>query len=191
MLTNKANGIVHDKSESKHLPNQGVKMTKYRAAIVVWISVCALSVIQALYDYPQLPARIASHFGPNGQPDGWSGKEEFLIVYFVVVGVVIVLFAGLPALMSILPASLINLPNKDYWFAPERRQDTLETLRYYPLWFASATMLLVIDIMRQAFLVNIGPNKSLDHPKLSIALFFGFVIAWAIGFFLKFRKPEA
>jgi hypothetical protein len=63
-------------------------------------------------------------------------------------------------------------------------------LRYYPFWFASATMLLIIDVLRQAFLANIGPDKALGHPKLSLALYVGFTIAWVVGLFLKFRKPE-
>lgn len=48
----------------------------------------------------------------------------------------ITLLVGLPLLIailssitSILPASFINLPNREYWLTPERQADTLSYLR--------------------------------------------------------------
>jgi uncharacterized membrane protein len=167
----------------------GVKKTI--APVIAWISVCVLSIAQAVYYYPQLPDRVASHFGVSGRPDAWSSREDFLIFYFVMVGIVIVVFTVLPYLASIMPMSWVNLPNKEYWSAPEREAETRSFLRYYPLWFGSATMLLLIDVMRQAFLVNIGTAKSLGHPMFSLALYIGFSVIWIIGLLIRFLKPKA
>ena len=38
------------------------------------------------------------------------------------------LFIGIPRLLKSTPASLINLPNKSYWLAPERREETMDRL---------------------------------------------------------------
>jgi uncharacterized membrane protein len=165
-------------------------MKNHRFALIFWILTCVTAVLLALYYYALLPAKVASHFGPGGHPDAWTSKEEFITFYFIIVSVITVLFTALPYLVTLLPVSLINLPNKDYWFAPERSEETLKFLRNYPLWFASATVLLVIDIFHQVFVVNIGKAASLDHPTLSIVLYMGFCLAWTVGLFLRFRKPK-
>jgi uncharacterized membrane protein len=169
---------------------KGDSVKKPTIPLIAWITVCLLSIAQAMYYYPQLPARVASHFGMDGRPDAWSSREDFLIFYCVMVGIVIVVFTVLPYLAAIIPMSWVNLPNKEYWFAPEREEDTRRFLRYYPMWFGSATMLLVIDLMRQAFLVNIGTAKSLGHPTFSLALYIGFSVIWVIGLVIRFLKPR-
>jgi uncharacterized membrane protein len=164
-------------------------MTKERMPAIVWVIVCAAAIIQALYYYPQLPERIATHFGASGHADGWSTKQDFITVYLGILAFVIALFTVLTYAVSTLPVSWINLPNKQYWFAAQQRQQTLAFLRRYPLWFASATVLLIIDMFHQTFLVNMGKAKSLPHPTLSLAVYIGFTAYWVIGLFLRFRKP--
>jgi len=166
-------------------------MTKDKIPIVVWVIVCAASIIQALYYYPQLPAQIASHFGPSGHADGWSSKQDFITVYLGFLILTIAIFTVLTYVMSVLPVSWINLPNKQYWFSPERRKETVRFLSRYPLWFASATMLLLIDVLHQTFLVNMGKAKALPHPILSLVVYIGFTVVWVIGIFLRFRRSTA
>jgi uncharacterized membrane protein len=84
------------------------------AAVFVWVS------------SQSLPAVVASHFGLSGQANGFMPREAY--VWFMVA-----LIAALPVLIVYLPNRLImgasdkiNLPNRDYWLAPERRQETIE-----------------------------------------------------------------
>ena len=46
------------------------------------------------------------------------GLQAFVLV------VVTACFAILPAVIEGLPPRMVNLPNKDYWLAPERRAAT-------------------------------------------------------------------
>ena len=46
----------------------------------------------------------------------------------MVVVIVAVLFPGIGHILRRIPASLINLPNKDYWMSTERKQGTLDFL---------------------------------------------------------------
>ena len=41
------------------------------------------------YYYPQLPERVPSHFGPNGEPDAWSGKGSLLMLPLLCLGMFI------------------------------------------------------------------------------------------------------
>lgn len=164
-------------------------MGKNRIPMLVWVIVCAASIIQALYYYPQLPTQMASHFGASGQADGWSSKQDFITVYLVILVLTIAIFTVLTYVVSVLPVTWINLPNKQYWFSAEHRMETVRFLSRYPLWFASATMLLLIDMFHQTFLVNMGREKSLPHPILSLVVYIGFTVVWVIGLIVRFRKP--
>ncbi len=37
------------------------------------------------WKYPQLPASMPQHFGPNGQPDAWGDKSAVLILCLIIV----------------------------------------------------------------------------------------------------------
>jgi uncharacterized membrane protein len=152
---------------------------------------CILCVAQVAYYYPLLPETVASHFNRAGQPDAWSSKATFVRIYLAASGLVAVLFLVGSFAMSKIPVSLINLPNKDYWLSEERRQDTFAFLTRYLLWFASATLLLLLDIFHQAFQVHLAKANSLSHPVLSLGLYIGFSVTWSIGLFVKFGKHSA
>jgi uncharacterized membrane protein len=163
-------------------------MTIKRLSLLVFFLLCALYVVQGIYYYPQLPVKVASHFGPSGQPDSWSTKSSFMMLYFGIIGVLSITLLGITFCISVIPDSLINLPNKEYWMSKDRKQEAFDFIFHYFLWFASATLLLIIDLSHQIFKVHIGKSDSLAHPMLSLYFYIGFVITWCIGFFIKFGK---
>jgi uncharacterized membrane protein len=152
------------------------------------LALCALCVVQALTFYPLLPEKVASHFGVSGQPDAWSTRASLVGCYLLITGICAILFLGISFGLSKLPPSLINLPNKDHWLSLERRQETFDFLFSYNLWFASATLLLLMDLFGQTFQVALGKAKALPHPMLSLGLYIGFAAAWSIGLYIKFKK---
>ena len=80
------------------------------------------------YHYKRLPPRVASHFDAQGRADGWSTKGEMVGMALVTLVVVAATLAMMWLLAYYAPPSLINLPNKDYWLAPERQADTRQSL---------------------------------------------------------------
>ncbi len=52
------------------------------AAIVAWIVLVYL-VVAALYGANKLPAKIPTHFGADGQPNGWGGPESLWMLPIV------------------------------------------------------------------------------------------------------------
>ena len=156
----------------------------------IFIIVLVLCAAQAAYYYPLLPDRVASHFGVSGRPDAWEGKGVFMMIYLGVVAFIAVLFFGMRHLLGRIPSSLINLPNKDFWLSPERRQETLDLLSQQFHWFGSATLLLLLDIFHQAFRVSVGKAPVLEHPVTSIIVYIAFSVLWSIGLIAKFmRRP--
>ncbi len=165
-------------------------MTMQRSALVVFLVLCALCVAHALYFYPQLPDTVASHFGARGEPDNWSGKGTFLGLHLVVMVVTAVTFLGIAWGVPHMPDDMVNLPNKAYWLAPERRQETFGFLSGAFLWFGSATLLLLLDTAHQSFRVHLGRAPALQHAWLSLGLYVGFTALWCVGLAVRFLRTK-
>jgi hypothetical protein len=97
---------------------------------------------------------------------------------------------GIPAIFSKLPMSLINLPHREYWLAPERRAETLAFLDSSFAWFGCVVLLVVIDAVNYAIGRNLHPGAQLDPPVLIYVLggFFVFTILWSIRLLTHFGQ---
>ena len=112
----------------------------------------ALVAVQIAWYWPHLPHVIASHFDVGGRPNGWMSREAFVGVYVGVVVLLTVVFSGI----RFVPASLWNLPNKEYWLAPGRRDATIARVAAEMATFANATLALVLVTFELAFRANLS-----------------------------------
>src|SRR5436190_6095296 len=78
--------------------------------------VAALGILLA-GSVPMLPERVATHFGPDGLPNGWTARESFVATMALVVVLPVAFMQGIGLVVGRLPPSLINLPTRDYWLA--------------------------------------------------------------------------
>jgi uncharacterized membrane protein len=148
-----------------------------------------LAVLQAAFYYPQLPDTVASHFGADGEANGWSPKQTFFVVYFFALALVVGIFLLLPVLYRRLPASMINLPNKDYWLAPGRKEKTLLFLRDQMNRFGVATLSLLIATIQLAIRANLRPEKRLSSTMwVLLGVYALYTGRWALTFYRKFQR---
>jgi len=166
-------------------------MNKRITAIIVFALLCVACVAHALYYYPRLPEQVAHHFGASGQPDALGSKTRFLVVYIVTVVVTAVTFLGSGLALPKIPNSLINLPNKEYWLAPERRQQTLDYMLPRFLWFGSITMLLLLYIFHQSFQVHLGKANKLEHFWIVMGAYLTISTVWCVAIYKKFNTKES
>lgn len=112
--------------------------------------------------YARLPERVASHFGANGVANGWMTREGY--VWFMVGVGTFVTLTMLAAFGSIryLPSSLVNIPRRDYWLAPERRDETARTLLRYGLLLVGLNSLFFL-----ALHLLVAAANEVQPPKLS------------------------
>jgi uncharacterized membrane protein len=160
-------------------------------AIAVFVLLCVACVVHAVYYYPRLPEQVAYHFGVSGQPDAWGSKMHFLILYLVTVALMAAIFLGLGFAIPKIPNRAINIPNKDYWLAPERRQKTLEYILPLFFWLGSFTMIFLLYLFHQSFQVDLGKAPNLSHFVLSIGVYLVFTTIWCIAIYRKFSKHES
>jgi len=158
---------------------------------LVFVLLAAYAAIHFSLMYPQLPGRVASHFDGQGNPNGWQTKAVFF-QFFVAVSVLAAAIGfGIPRIIAAIPVQLINLPNKQYWLAPEHVAETQEFLSSYFAWFGCAVFVIMIFTFDFAIACNLHPESRPDISRLwyILAGFLAFVIVWSIRIMVKFARP--
>ncbi len=166
-----------------------IKQTMRKELIVMAFLILA-SMVQILYYYPQLPEVMASHFNYEGTANGWQPKGAFFGIYGCVIVLLVLIFSGSALLMDRIPDSFLNLPNKEYWLAPERRAETFAYINSRMLMFGNATLLFVLALFQLVIKENLA-HLNLLAPSIMMPLLGVYILAsviWSVGFILRFRK---
>ena len=156
----------------------------------VFHGLVALVIIQIAYYYPQMPDIMASHFDGLGAPNDWSGKNFFFGLYLAIVLVLIAVFVFAPRWSVARTRFGMKIPNREFWLAPERVEQTREFLRRQMMIMGVVHLALAVFAIQLAILANFDQQPRL-HSSIgwALALYFVFLIAWLVHFYLHFRKP--
>lgn len=159
------------------------------ASLAVFLFLCLALIGEAAYYLPILPERLVTQFDFSGSPNRWSNKADFII--------------GLASLLAFLGANfgaagpicrfvtrfyggIIMLPNKKYWLAPERREDTLAYLRDWFRWLQVLLLALATLAAGLALRANLfDPPKM---PDTAIWLFPAYLIPIVAMFAVLARR---
>ena len=129
--------------------------------VLITLATAAYFAADVVQFYPQLPEKVASHFGSNGQANGWSDKDSFLIVWGGILLVLNLLFGVIILFLDKMPIRWINVPNKEYWFAPERVESTVKMLGKTLVLLTAATDLFLILLFHLVLKANLLPRPVL------------------------------
>lgn len=156
----------------------------------VFVTLVLYGVVQARFYSSRMPWVIASHFGSHGAPNGWQTQSAFFAMEIFVVAIAALLGFLVPKTLSAIPVSLINLPNKQYWLAPERRESTLGYFRLHFAWFGCALLAFLLFVMELAFRANLTTPHQLNNTAFIAALiaFLAFMTFWTVRFVAYFSK---
>src|SRR5260370_22457196 len=108
--------------------------------------------------YSQVPEVVASLCSGRGVANGWQAKPSFFTVFVGVSVLAAVIGFGIPRIISAMPLQLINLPNKQYWLAPDHLAATRAFLNNYFAWFGCAVFLIIIGTFDYAIQANLHPD---------------------------------
>ncbi len=138
-----------------------------------------------------LPDRVATHFGLNGEPNGWMSRSAYLN-FIAAMGVALPLFiVAISFLSRFFPVGFVNVPHKEFWLAPARREETQEALFARSLWLACLIVLFFGALHYTTLVANrnvpVRLPAQLLFPVLGV-----FVIGigvWVIALYRRFRRP--
>lgn len=166
-------------------------MFNARLAKYIFLFLIVLSIVVPLFFINKMPTRIASHFNISNSPDSWMQKDNFLFFHFGLIFFFTLVFSGTAWLIRKLPYSLINLPNKEYWLHPSRKDYTYQVLESLIYYIGVLCVLLFILIFYMVYKANTdGSNRLSSYSWLLILAFVvsaGFI---TIKYIIHFNKKE-
>ena len=145
---------------------------------------------QIAYFSDKLPPIIATHFGASGVADGWGSPRTFLGIYAALLVVITLMFCAIPAFARRVPTKWVNLPNRDYWLAPERKEATIAILERWANGFGLTTLCFLVYVFHLTLQANLRQPAILAMSPfmISLALFLFAAFTWVfvlLGPFLK------
>jgi len=161
-------------------------------SLTILIFLVLLWCVQAVYYYPKLPDKTAIHFNSQEQPDNWGRKEVMFLFSFMGLGVILFSTILLPwALNRFAPDEWVNLPNRNYWLAEERRDETKRYIQIMMNGFGVATTVWVLSLFEMVYRANLREPVQLSNsaPRLTIGYFI-FIAVWTILFVSKFYRVK-
>jgi len=138
----------------------------------------------------QLPDRVASHFGAGNLANGWmtrGGYLAFMLAFALLFPVVIV---GAVGWLPRVRAKSINIPHRDYWLAPSRRDATMATLASHACWLGCLLTVFIAGIHFAVLEANaaVPPRLPADFFWTLLAGFLAAVALWIGALYLRFRN---
>lgn len=138
------------------------------------------AIVHLLY-FPHLPDRVASHFNAAGKADGFLSKGSYMAMMLGLNFGVSIFMGGLAWAIKFMPASMINVPHKEYWLSPSRRPYTDKL---------NETILLVVGIATSIFLTVLGHlthrancrNEDLSNGIFIVSLVIYLVVVLSVAF---------
>ena len=160
---------------------------------IIVILICVFEVVRIWNITPQ---QMAAHFNVQGNPDRFVSKAEFFGYQLQTMLIVVVTSLVLQLLLFILPVSFINMPNRDFWLSPERRDDTVDRLSS----FAAAMFGIILLVIQVGFEISAYANLQtpiLFNAKLmlvvmiaSFILIGGMLVLLTVSFRLPTTKED-
>ena len=137
-----------------------------------------------------LPDVVASHFGRGGAANGAMGKGAYTVFMLVMSIGVPLLVAGSTVLVKRLPPQLVNLPNKRYWLAPERRAESLEALGSLSAGFAAGLAVFLAFVHWLVVRANAARPPKLDEGWFifGLAAFALATLLWLVALYRRFGR---
>jgi uncharacterized membrane protein len=163
-----------------------------RASCGAFVALLALAAAFLLATVGNLPDRVPTHFGAGGVPDAWmtrDGYRLFMLAFKLGLPMLVVLAVGLAPRLA---PRLVNLPHRNHWLAPERRDDSLAFLGRQACRLGGMMVLLAAGV--HALILR---ASRLNPPRLEegllLAMLGAFLVAlavWIVAMFRRFPRPS-
>ena len=164
-------------------------MLKTKLPWIVLAAALIVCVIQMAMFGPKLPDPVASHFAANGQANGSISRTTFIIFTIGFQFGLAALLVGTAWLTGVLPTSMINIPNREYWLSDERRQESLDYQKRMLLWITAITTVFFV------FVTQLVIHSNMYQQPMHMAVFWVVMGIYLVAIFaicgrmiLRFQK---
>jgi uncharacterized membrane protein len=158
----------------------------------IFFFLVVVGAVQASSYAARMPQLLASHFRSGGMPNGWQSKTGFFGLELGVVVLATVMAFGLPRILGAVPLALINVQNKEYWFGPAQRENTLIFFKVQFAWFGCGLLAFLLFVNELVFRANLTAPHRLNTTAFvaAMAVFLTFVVVWTVRLILHFSETK-
>lgn len=166
-----------------------------RSIRIAWSALGVLLVAmvgQVVLTAGQWPERVATHFNGAGQPDAWSSRQGHLIFWICFAVLMPLGMSTLFYSVRFMPAGLVNIPHREYWLAPERREDTAAKMQSMGVWFSCWMSVFFLGLYQLLLNANQVEPATLNAKQFFILLgiYLAGVAVWVVMLHRSFRLPR-
>jgi uncharacterized membrane protein len=163
-------------------------MQRY-AALVAFLLICGALALDVAHYLPLVPEPLASHFGFSGRPNGWTSHSRMIAGLTVLVLLFAAIFAA-TFFFGRIPDRLINVPNKTYWLAPDRREATLLYISVWLRWFLVLTLAFLTLVVGLTFRANLHTPPQLSVAGLGVLIIYlAAAVTMVVTLFMRLHRP--
>jgi uncharacterized membrane protein len=145
-------------------------------SFVVFAALLVATGIFTQLSIGSLPESVAIHFDAKGAADGWLTRDQYrLFQPLSLMGLPVLLvwlMAGLPRLTQ----GKGQIPDGEYWFAPERRSGTEAFLLRHACWLGCITVAFIFGAH-----IAIARANAVSPPTLASDRFLTMVLVYLVG----------
>jgi hypothetical protein len=146
-----------------------------------------------LLTVPAMPELVASQFDLHGSARAWMRRGGYrLFMLLLATGLPLAVVALVAVLPRIAPPRWINLPHRDHWLAPARRDAALDWLAGHALLLGTLLSLLACAMHALLLAANAqSPARLASGPFLAaIGAFIAAFAAWIAAVKRRFHEPR-
>eukprot|EP00708_Paratrimastix_pyriformis_P006339 GAFH01005607.1.p2 GENE.GAFH01005607.1~~GAFH01005607.1.p2 ORF type:complete len:173 (-),score=13.78 GAFH01005607.1:101-619(-) len=149
-------------------------------------------LVETGFIYKRLPDQVIIHWNYQGIPDGFGTKTMLLSAFLISPLLTMITMTCMALFIEKIPDQFINIPNKPYFLAPERRHASLSYVKGQVMALANGITIYNMALELNAYLGNAQPQwrMGLFTAILTVGL-----MAWICGtvvlIILHFRVPRA
>lgn len=168
-------------------------MKPSRVPVIILTLVWAAFAAYVWFSAAQLPERVATHFGAAGAPNDWMTRIGHVQFTLVMSAAVTLFVMGMFAVIRRFGGWGLNIPHKDYWLAPERREATFDFIQRQGFWFAGLLIVFLAGIHHSILAANTRSPVALPSSEIGwiVGIFLAANVAWVAVFIAHFyRKPS-
>ena len=140
----------------------------------------------------QLPTRVAPHFDAAGLANGFMPRADYLLFMLVLIVAVPLLVLVVSVIVPRLAPAMLKIPARDYWLAPERRDQTYAMLATSGFVTASIIAGFLIAVHFLVLSANSRMPPRLDNTLMwaLIALLIVSLLSWQLLSWRRFHRPR-
>lgn len=139
-----------------------------------------------------MPPEVASHFGLRHAANAWMPRGVYLAFMLGFgLGIPAIVAAAIAFLPRVRP-DMVNIPNREYWLGPARRQETIDALSARGAWFGCFVTAFIAGVHYVVLEANrVTPARlPVELFVTLIAIFVAVLAIWIVSFYSRFRAPR-